>query len=49
MRLMITGEKGYIGSVLIPVLLKKNYEVVGLNSLYFNEKLDSNLRFINKI
>lgn len=46
---MITGEKGYIGSVLIPVLLKKNYEVVGLNSLYFNEKLDSNLRFINKI
>ena len=49
MKLIITCEKGYIGPILLPVLLKKNYNIVGLDSGYFNEKLDSNLRFKNKI
>ena len=49
MRLMNIGEKGYIGSVQVPVLLKKNYDVVVLDSEYFTEKLNSNLIFIKKI
>ena len=32
MRVLITGHKGYIGSVLVPMLLADGYEVVGLDS-----------------
>ena len=46
---MITWEKGYVGSFLVQVLLKKNYDLIGLDSGFFNEKLDSNMRFLNKI
>ncbi|MEP7290283.1 MAG: SDR family oxidoreductase [Chloroflexota bacterium] len=31
MRILVTGHKGYIGAVLVPMLLAKNYEVVGLD------------------
>lgn len=37
MRLLVTGHKGYIGTVLVPMLLEHGYEVVGLDSdLYRN-------------
>lgn len=36
MRVMVTGHKGYIGTVLVPMLLKKGYEVVGLDSDLFS-------------
>ncbi|MDY7021692.1 MAG: SDR family oxidoreductase [Cyanobacteriota bacterium] len=32
MRVLVTGHKGYIGTVLVPLLLKKGHEVVGLDS-----------------
>lgn len=32
MRVMVTGNLGYIGSVLAPMLLKKGFEVIGLDS-----------------
>ena len=32
MRVLITGHKGYIGSLLVPMLLADGYEVVGLDS-----------------
>ncbi|MBE9166045.1 SDR family oxidoreductase [Pleurocapsales cyanobacterium LEGE 06147] len=32
MRILVTGHKGYIGTVMVPMLLKKGYEVVGLDS-----------------
>jgi len=32
MRVLITGHLGYIGKVLVPMLLAKGYEVVGLDS-----------------
>ncbi len=37
MRVLLTGHKGYIGMVLVPMLLEAGYEVVGLDSdLYKN-------------
>ena len=37
MRILITGNNGYIGSVMAPWLRKQNHEVVGLDSEYFAE------------
>ena len=36
---MVTGERGYIGSVLVPLLKDKGYKVVGYDSGYFSENL----------
>ena len=36
---MVTGDRGYIGSALVPMLRKKNYNVVGYDSGYFSENL----------
>jgi len=58
-RILVTGDRGYIGSVLVPILLNKGYEVVGLDSGFFNnnilkeynsnyKKLTKDLRDINK-
>jgi nucleoside-diphosphate-sugar epimerase len=35
MRVLVTGHNGYIGSVLVPMLQKAGYEVVGLDSYLF--------------
>jgi nucleoside-diphosphate-sugar epimerase len=32
MRVLITGDKGYIGTVLVPMLISEGHEVVGLDS-----------------
>jgi nucleoside-diphosphate-sugar epimerase len=36
-RVLLTGHNGYIGSVMAPVLVQAGYEVVGLDTGYFNE------------
>ncbi len=36
MRVLVTGAKGYIGSVLIPMLLKRGHEVAALDTDYFS-------------
>ena len=47
---MVTGDRGYIGSVLVPRLVNKGYEVVGLNIGYFDEnKLDKSFEDYEKI
>ncbi|MGQ4647530.1 NAD-dependent epimerase/dehydratase family protein [Lyngbya aestuarii] len=35
MRVLLTGHKGYIGTVMVPMLLAKGHEVVGLDSDLF--------------
>ena len=32
MRVLVTGHNGYVGTVLVPMLLKAGHEVVGLDS-----------------
>lgn len=36
-RILITGHKGYIGSVMTPLLVEAGYDVVGLDTGYFDE------------
>lgn len=33
--ILVTGDRGYIGSILVPFLLQKNYKVIGLDTDYF--------------
>jgi len=52
MRILVTGNLGYIGSVLVPTLQALNHEVVGLDSGYFKDCLlspvNDNFRQITK-
>lgn len=38
-RVLVTGDQGYIGSVLSGILLERGYEVVGLDNRYFADCL----------
>jgi nucleoside-diphosphate-sugar epimerase len=35
MKVLVTGHRGYIGSVLVPMMLKRGFEIVGLDSDLF--------------
>src|SRR4029453_12359627 len=37
MRILVTGHKGYIGTMMVPMLLGAGHEVVGLDSHLFRE------------
>jgi nucleoside-diphosphate-sugar epimerase len=37
MRVLVTGHKGYIGTVLVPLMLSEGFEVTGLDSDLFRE------------
>ena len=36
-RILMTGNNGYLGSVMAPWLMRAGYDVVGLDSCYFSE------------
>ena len=36
MRILVTGHKGYIGTALVPMLLERGFEVIGLDSDLFS-------------
>jgi len=52
MKIMVTGDQGYIGAVLVPVLMDKGYSVVGYDAGFFTENLlhplDKNYKKIKK-
>ena len=52
MKIMVTGDQGYIGAVLVPMLMDKGYEVVGYDAGFFAENLlypfDNNYNRIKK-
>jgi nucleoside-diphosphate-sugar epimerase len=52
MRILVTGNKGYIGTVLTKVLLEKGYEVAGFDTDYYAgcelESSDFKIKQINK-
>ena len=37
MKLLVTGDRGYIGSILVDLLIERGYEVVGFDCGYFAE------------
>lgn len=37
MNILVTGNRGYIGSVLVPLLLARGHEVVGLDTGYYDD------------
>lgn len=37
MRILVTGDRGYIGTILVPMLLESGHEVVGLDSDLFRD------------
>ena len=39
MKLLVTGDRGYIGSVLTPLLAQKGYQVRGLDCGFFRDRL----------
>lgn len=50
MRVMITGHKGYIGTVMIPIFEKAGHEVIGLDSdLYRNSTYGEGLPVVKEI
>ena len=42
MRILLTGDRGYIGSVLVSELVKKGYEVVGFDIGFFKDNILKN-------
>ncbi|MCB1033424.1 MAG: SDR family oxidoreductase, partial [Acidobacteria bacterium] len=39
MRVLVTGHNGYIGSVMVPILLEAGHEVIGLDSDLFADRI----------
>jgi len=49
MNVLVTGDRGYIGSVLIPLLLEKNYKVTGFDTEFFKTETSPSSNSYRKI
>jgi nucleoside-diphosphate-sugar epimerase len=47
-KILVTGNLGYIGSVLTPILVKKGYHVLGLDCGFFKDCITNKKKKINK-
>lgn len=41
-KILVTGDRGYIGSVLVPLLIKNKFEVTGIDTNYFRYTFPGN-------
>ena len=41
MNVLVTGDRGYIGSSLAPLLLKENFKVIGFDTEFFRNEINS--------
>ncbi|PIT88941.1 MAG: NAD-dependent dehydratase [Candidatus Levybacteria bacterium CG10_big_fil_rev_8_21_14_0_10_36_7] len=41
MKVLVTGDKGYIGETLVPLLIENSFDVVGLDTDFFTTTLDA--------
>jgi len=50
MKILLTGNNGYIGSILSKLLLEKGYEVVGLDTNYYSEtkQINKDIRKVSR-
>jgi nucleoside-diphosphate-sugar epimerase len=39
MRILVTGTEGYLGSLLVPELVRRGYEVIGLDTGFYKERM----------
>lgn len=46
MRVLVTGDRGYIGAVLVPMLLKAGHEVVGLDIEFFKKSFEKTFDYL---
>jgi len=44
-KVLVTGSEGYIGSVLVPILINEGYDIVGLDTCYYSEGNLNNTQF----
>lgn len=44
-KVLVTGSEGYIGSTLVEKLLDKEFEVIGLDTVYFNNSLNKSTKY----
>lgn len=47
MRILVTGGCGYVGSVLIPKLIKYGYSIINLDTEWFGNYLQKNKKLKN--
>lgn len=38
MRVLVTGSEGYIGTILVPMLIERGYDVVGLDTCFYSHR-----------
>lgn len=44
-KVLVTGDQGYIGATLVPMLISEGYDVVGFDTVYFSDGLEEEKQY----